>query len=146
MAQKILFQTEVSNLSDVSHLAQTLWPLLKAAQVVFFHGEVGAGKTTLIRKLALCAGVEDPVSSPTYSIVNPYLCKTGTLYHMDLYRLKTVNELEDMGFHEYLDDPSGTLWIEWPGLAAPFFKDEPGLLHLSITSLPPLRRIVLFEE
>lgn len=146
MAKVSLFQTEIAHLEDVPWVANQLWPLLQEAHLVLFHGEVGAGKTTLIRELALCAGVKDAVSSPTYSIVNPYLCKTGTLYHMDLYRLKTVNELEDMGFHEYLDDPQAKLWIEWPQLAMPYFKGAKGLLHLSMTSSPPLRRIELFEE
>ncbi len=146
MGKTILFQSEVAEVSQVPFLAEQLWPWIQKAHVVLFHGQVGAGKTTLIRSLAQCAGVQDAVSSPTYSIVNPYLCKTGTLYHMDLYRLKTVNELEDMGFHEYLDDPFATLWIEWPDLAFPFLKDETELMHLSIVSSPPLRRIELFVE
>jgi tRNA threonylcarbamoyladenosine biosynthesis protein TsaE len=146
MSPFFLFQAEIARLDELPLLANQLWPMIQDAPLVLFHGEVGAGKTTLIRELALCAGVKDAVSSPTYSIVNPYLCKTGTLYHMDLYRLKTVNELEDMGFHEYLDDPQAKLWIEWPDLATPYFKDEVAILHLSITSFPPLRRIELFEE
>lgn len=87
--------------------------------VVAFEGEMGAGKTTLIRALAKLLGVADAVSSPTFALVNEY--RDGhdqPVYHFDFYRLDSVAEAERMGAAEYLD--SGYLClVEWPGRVAP---------------------------
>ena len=75
-----------------------------------FEGNLGAGKTTLIKILAKKLGILDPISSPTFSYVNEYDHK---IFHFDCYRLKSIEEALDFGFEEYLD--SGKLcWIEWP--------------------------------
>jgi len=82
---------------------------------VAFEGEMGAGKTTLIRFICAELGVQDEVSSPTFSLVNEYLtARKETIYHFDLYRLNTPEEALGFGIEEYLD--SGKLClIEWPG-------------------------------
>ena len=81
--------------------------------VVLICGEMGVGKTTLIKELLLLYGVVDNVSSPTFSIINEYLIDSGeVIYHMDLYRINKIEELEEIGFFEYLE--SGNLcFIEW---------------------------------
>ena len=82
-------------------------------KVILISGEMGAGKTTLIKQMLLNLNVIDNVSSPTFSIVNEYKTKTEDfIYHMDLYRIDKIEELEGIGFFEYLD--SGNLcFIEW---------------------------------
>ncbi len=86
--------------------------------VVAFEGEMGAGKTTLIRALAAGLGVADDVSSPTFALVNEY--RDGhnqPIYHFDFYRIDSVEEAERMGAAEYLD--SGYLClVEWPARVA----------------------------
>lgn len=86
--------------------------------VVAFEGEMGAGKTTLIRALADVLGVEDDVSSPTFALVNEYRDGQGApLYHFDFYRVDSVEEAERMGAAEYFD--SGYLClVEWPARVA----------------------------
>ena len=75
-----------------------------------FEGNLGAGKTTLIKILAKKLGIIDPISSPTFSYVNEYDHK---IFHFDCYRLRSVEEALDFGLEEYLD--SGKMcWIEWP--------------------------------
>ena len=83
-------------------------------RVVTFEGEMGAGKTTLISALAAAMGIEDDVSSPTFSLVNEYQAASGQpVYHFDFYRINSIDEAERMGATEYLD--SGYLCLlEWP--------------------------------
>ncbi|MFM6949376.1 MAG: tRNA (adenosine(37)-N6)-threonylcarbamoyltransferase complex ATPase subunit type 1 TsaE [Aquirufa sp.] len=79
-----------------------------------FRGQMGAGKTTLIKEICQQLGVNHHVQSPTFSLVNEYLTKHGeTIYHFDLYRLKNVQEALEIGIEEYLDSGNICL-IEWP--------------------------------
>ena len=81
--------------------------------VVLICGEMGVGKTTLIKELLSINGVVDNVSSPTFSIINEYLIDNNeTVYHMDLYRINDISELENIGFFEYLES-GRTCLIEW---------------------------------
>ena len=81
--------------------------------VVLICGEMGVGKTTLIKELLSLNGVVDNVSSPTFSIINEYLIDNNeTIYHMDLYRINDITELENIGFFEYLES-GRTCLIEW---------------------------------
>jgi tRNA threonylcarbamoyladenosine biosynthesis protein TsaE len=83
-------------------------------KVVLFDGEMGAGKTTLIKEIAKQMGVAEPTGSPTYVLVNEYHTQNHQIiYHFDAYRLKDINEAYDMGFDEYLDSGS-YCFIEWP--------------------------------
>lgn len=82
-----------------------------------FYGKMGAGKTTFIKALCEALGVEDPVTSPTFALVNEYRSAiTGELiYHFDFYRIKKLEEVYDMGYEDYFY--SGALcFIEWPEL------------------------------
>ena len=82
-------------------------------EIVLISGEMGVGKTTLIKQILIGLNVIDNISSPTFSIINEYKTKSKDLiYHMDLYRINKIEELEQIGFFEYLE--SGNLcFIEW---------------------------------
>jgi len=85
----------------------------KPNNVIVFHGNMGAGKTTLIKALARELGVNDTTSSPTFSLVNEYHTNDNQyLYHFDVYRLKSENEALDMGIEEYLYS-GNWCFIEW---------------------------------
>ena len=83
-------------------------------KVWLFTGEMGAGKTTFIKTICKLLGVSDDMSSPSFSIVNEYAAgKNGFVYHFDLYRMKSINELREIGFDEYVF--SGKYcFVEWP--------------------------------
>ena len=82
-------------------------------KVILFNGEMGVGKTTLIKELAKVLGVTEPTSSPTFSLVNEYQTSNNQLvYHFDVYRLKNENEALDMGIDEYLYS-GNWCFIEW---------------------------------
>lgn len=80
---------------------------------ILFQGEMGAGKTTLIKDLVKCFGSEDTVTSPTFSIVNQYITKENkTIYHFDFYRIDDIEEAYDMGYEEYFYSGNICL-VEW---------------------------------
>ncbi|MFZ1687525.1 MAG: tRNA (adenosine(37)-N6)-threonylcarbamoyltransferase complex ATPase subunit type 1 TsaE [Flavobacteriales bacterium] len=101
------------------------------ARVFALHGELGAGKTTLIKGFCQALGVKDSPSSPSFAIVNEYWStEHGPVYHFDLYRLRDARELEGIGFTEYVDSDA-YCFVEWPELAADLLP--PGTVHIGIT-------------
>jgi len=100
---------------ELNQLKKTSVELKKniSHNVVLICGEMGAGKTTLIKELLSLMSVIDNVSSPTFSIINEYSTdKNEVIYHMDLYRIKNISELDNIGFFEYLESGK-TCLIEW---------------------------------
>lgn len=87
--------------------------LVSEKAIILFYGPMGAGKTHLIQNLVSAWGVENEVSSPTFSLVNEYEARFGEVYHFDLFRAESLDEIVDFGFTEYLDSGKPCL-IEWP--------------------------------
>ena len=102
------------HLDDLGRIAGYLLDKAGKCRVWLFSGELGAGKTTLIKAVCAALGVRSHMASPTFSIVNEYHTGDGEpVYHFDFYRLKNENEALDVGVDEYLD--SGKYcFIEWP--------------------------------
>ena len=118
-------------LPQLDTVASELAPLLDG--VVLLIGEMGAGKTTLIKALCHALGVTDEVSSPTFALVNEYLDgKSNPVYHFDLYRLENEEEALDFGVDEYLD--SGALClVEWPEKISKFLPQSITVIKLTDT-------------
>ncbi len=83
------------------------------SSIFLFYGEMGVGKTTLIKELVRQLGVREPSSSPSFSIVNEYQIEQGSLYHFDFYRIKSIEEAYDIGLEDYLYT-GNYIFIEWP--------------------------------
>ena len=90
---------------------------------ILLQGELGAGKSTLARALLHAMGYEGRVPSPTYTLVEPYRFPRGDIYHIDLYRVADVNELEFLGWSDF---QTGLKLVEWPE-RVPFLSDEADL-------------------
>lgn len=86
------------------------------AKVFLFYGEMGSGKTTLIKEICRQLGVTSSMSSPTFALVNEYSYDKGKIYHFDLYRVKNLEECLDIGMEEYLYS-GNYCFIEWPDVA-----------------------------
>lgn len=114
----------VDSLEELSLPAKALIKLLSNRPIAAFYGEMGVGKTTFIKVICQNLGVQENVSSPTFAIVNEYGDKNQQpIYHMDLYRLKTPDEIINIGAEEYFYSGNICL-IEWPEKAEELIPDE----------------------
>lgn len=106
-------------LDELTSVAKKLLLADPLNKIFLFEGEMGSGKTTLIKELSKALGSKDNFSSPTFSIVNDYRCEGSLIHHFDLYRLESEEELYDIGFEEYVSS-GNYLFIEWPEKALSF--------------------------
>ncbi|HQV40115.1 MAG: tRNA (adenosine(37)-N6)-threonylcarbamoyltransferase complex ATPase subunit type 1 TsaE [Flavobacteriales bacterium] len=121
---------ELRSPNDVADVAKALLGAYPDQRVFAFNGPMGVGKTTLIKALCEQLGVAAGMSSPSFSIVNEYrTAKGGTVYHFDLYRLNKPEELEGIGFTEYLDS-GHYCFVEWPELGRRYFP--PGVVDVEM--------------
>ena len=104
---------------------------LQPGMLVFLQGDLGAGKTTLVRGVLRGLGHQGAVKSPTYNLVEAYLINDQPLFHFDLYRLMDDEELEYMGMRDYLNKES-ICFIEWPDKGAGFLPEPDMLLEIKI--------------
>ena len=97
--------------------------------IILITGEVGTGKTTLIKEYCKLIGVEETVNSPTYTLINEYQNKRGKIVHMDLYRVKDINEINELGFFEYLEN--NIVIIEWPEIILKMIDIKYSLINIT---------------
>ena len=129
----------LSSLEDTKKLGQELAKeILKrkgeAAFVVFLDGDLGTGKTTLVKEIIFALGVKEKVKSPTFTIIEPYELNKENIYHVDLYRIIDPTELEIIGLREYLNESKAIIFIEWPEKSYGYLKKfdlKISLKHLS---------------
>ena len=140
---------ETFTLDDLEIVVKDLVEAAGDRTVWLFNGEMGAGKTTLIKAICKSMGVHSVMTSPTFSIVNEYQGR-DVIYHFDCYRLKSEEEAYDIGVEEYLD--SGRLClIEWPDKIASLLPEERFEIKLEIESLPdgqvnPIQRRIHYHK
>ena len=124
---------EIDSLNELDKVAEAVIDSLNGRTVVAFDAPMGAGKTTLISRIAAHLGAEDSVTSPTFAIVNQYEGKERTIYHFDMYRIERVEEALDFGSEEYLS--SGELClVEWPEKIEPLLPDDTMVVRIKILS------------
>ena len=129
----------LSSLEDTKKLGQELAKeILKrkgeASFVVFLDGDLGTGKTTLVKEIIFALGVKEKVKSPTFTIIEPYELNNENIYHVDLYRIIDSSELEIIGLREYLNESNAIIFIEWPEKSYGYLKKfdlRISLKHLS---------------
>lgn len=129
---------------DAARVVSSLLRAYPSSRVFTFNGPMGVGKTTLIKAICTALGVEDGMSSPSFALVNEYRTKAGApVYHFDLYRLNKVDELEGIGFTEYLDSGHYCM-VEWPGLGAGLYPS--GTIGVELLFSKGTGRTVTFAE
>lgn len=119
-------------LSDLESVAKQVLNNLKT-KTLLFYGEMGVGKTTLIKTLVKELGCNDEVSSPTFSIVNEYELKDDKIFHFDLYRIKNLEEAYNFGIEDYLD-AGHWVFIEWPEKIATILNNDFDIVNLELSA------------
>lgn len=134
---------EIESLSELPKVAEAVLGKLRGRSVVLFRGPMGAGKTTLISRIAAALGAEDTVTSPTFALVNQYEGEGGRrIYHFDFYRINNVEEALDLGYEEYFY--SGELClVEWPEKIEPLLPED--AMTVTITVGEDERRIFTID-
>jgi tRNA threonylcarbamoyladenosine biosynthesis protein TsaE len=128
MTMRIELPDEASTTALGERLAAEL--LQAGRGVVFLHGDLGAGKTTLARGLLRACGVTGTLRSPTYTLMEPYSAGGHGFLHLDLYRLTDPSEVENLGLRDY--PPESTIWlVEWPQRGAGFLPLPDLEVHLA---------------
>ena len=119
---------KINKIEDWQNVVNEIMPHFKH-NILLLKGNLGAGKTTFTKFLLKNLGSKDEVSSPTYAIVNEYHTPKGKVFHFDLYRMKNITEVYDIGMDEYLDNAQLCI-IEWPEI---YEEELEGLPHHEIT-------------
>lgn len=129
----IAMEIQINGLAGLPDVATKLLTFAGEEKIFLFDGEMGAGKTTFIKTFCKVLGVNDSVSSPTYSIVNEYVGKKNAVYHFDFYRIKNIQEAYDLGYEEYFYG-GGICLIEWPEKVEELLPDHYIKVEISILS------------
>ncbi|AYO31476.1 MAG: tRNA threonylcarbamoyladenosine biosynthesis protein TsaE [Thermoanaerobacteraceae bacterium] len=132
---------ETLNQNQTEKLGEALGKLLKAGDFLALAGDLGAGKTAFTRGIARGLGIHEDITSPTFTIINQYEAPVP-LAHMDAYRLKTPEELENAGFYDYMED--FVVVLEWADRVEELLPGD--VLWIYFTVLDENRRTIEFQS
>ncbi len=138
MRKKVLF-----DLSEIDNVSKLIVDKIKILKTILLRGELGSGKTTFVKSIFKNLGVNDNITSPTFSIVNEYNSSQNSFYHFDLYRIENINELDIIGFDEYINSEN-ICFIEWPEIAMEKIYNQ--YLDLEIKYISESKREILITE
>ena len=120
------------SIKEIGKTAKIVLSLNPSVKIFIFNGEMGSGKTTIIKALIKELGYKGNVSSPTFSLINEYL-NGDKIYHFDFYRINSRNELLDIGIDEYISR-NNWCFIEWPNLIVDMLPDKHIELNIDVIS------------
>lgn len=124
---------ELNTLEETKLLGAALMEGLPKSCLIFLQGQLGAGKTTLVRSILRAAGYQGAVKSPTYTLVEEYNIKGQKFFHFDLYRIADPEELEFMGIRDYMKEDA-ICFIEWAELGEAFLPSPDLILNMRVQS------------
>lgn len=121
----------IGNIEEWTQVITTITKDVSNYPIVLLYGDLGSGKTTFVNQLIQDWNGVDQASSPTFSIINEYDTDLGLIYHMDFYRLNSIEEVMNIGIMEYLESPSICI-IEWPELILPLIDMNHIAINISL--------------
>ncbi len=135
----------IKSIKNIGLAGSRIVDLIRNNNKVFcIYGEMGTGKTTLIKKTCELLNVKENVTSPTFTIINEYLsAEYGKIYHFDFYRINNIKEIYDIGVEEYFDDDC-IIFIEWPGIVKSILP--PKHIQINIKENKEKHRIISTTE
>ena len=117
----------LSSLDETKQLAEKLASFLTKENnypiSIHLSGDLGTGKTTLVKEVLNCLGIENFINSPTFTLIEPYEINDLKIFHIDLYRVEKITELSAIGLEEYLQEANSINFIEWPEKGSGFLKE-----------------------
>ena len=120
----------IKSKEEILPLAQSLIDLFQY-KIIVFTGDLGAGKTTIIKELVKLMGSTDSTSSPSFSIINQYQSPDGPIYHIDLYRMENIEEVFNLGIEELIYN-AHISFIEWPQIFWEYLDEPYHHIHISV--------------
>ncbi len=134
----------IDSLIEMDESAGEILKEIKPFKVIAFYGDMGAGKTTLIKSICNKLKVIETVTSPTFSLINEYTTQLGeVIYHFDFYRINNISEIFDFGYEEYFYS-NNLCFIEWPEKITDYLPVN--TLNIEIKVLPDSKRIVQLNK
>ena len=131
------------SLNKIDEISQIVIDKIKTIRVILLRGELGSGKTTLVKSVLKKMGINDCVTSPTFSIVNEYDFSENIIYHFDLYRIEKIEELDIIGFEDYIYSQN-ICFIEWPEIVLNNIDLQ--YLDIEIRNLGEDKREIIINE
>jgi tRNA threonylcarbamoyladenosine biosynthesis protein TsaE len=131
----------LNQLNQLPQIATELLQLAGGKKVFLFEAPMGAGKTTLIKAFCKELGVTEPVTSPTFSIVNEYIVGNSSIYHFDFYRLKDEQEAYDLGYEEYFYS-GNYCFVEWPQKINSLLPEDAFLIKIELRDQTLFRTLI----
>lgn len=137
---------KITGLEDYPQAAREFIGQMQGARIFAFYGNMGSGKTTLIKSICKELGVEDSINSPTFAIVNEYEDKEQrTIFHFDFYRIKSLEEVYNMGYEEYVYSDA-ICFMEWPELIEELLPEETTKVYIEENGQGEREVKILFNE
>ena len=131
------------SLTNIDEISQLIVDKIKTIKTIMLRGELGSGKTTIVKSVLKKIGVNEVVTSPTFSIVNEYNSAETIVYHFDLYRIENTEELDVIGFEDYIYSQN-ICFIEWPEIVLDKINFK--YLDIEIKYLDENNREILISE
>jgi tRNA threonylcarbamoyladenosine biosynthesis protein TsaE len=131
-------------LADLDARGVGIGQRLSAPALVVLHGDLGAGKTTLVQAICRGLGVTEPVTSPTFALIHEYPSPAGRVVHCDLYRLESPRDVAALGLDDLLADPAVIMLVEWPDRAGALLPQA--TLSVTLSHLPTKPDVRLCAE
>ncbi len=139
-----MFEVVSKSPDDTAAIGEKIGKIISTGTVICLYGDLGAGKTFFVKNLAKGLGINEEVTSPTFNIMNVYDGKLP-LYHFDLYRLEQEQELDDIGFFDYVEEPDGIVVIEWADKFGECLPDDYISLTIEHMEESPQERKLIFD-
>ncbi|MBE6294921.1 MAG: tRNA (adenosine(37)-N6)-threonylcarbamoyltransferase complex ATPase subunit type 1 TsaE [Bacteroidales bacterium] len=140
------YTIKIKGLEDYPQAAREFIGQMQGARVFAFYGKMGSGKTTLIKSICEELGVEDSINSPTFAIVNEYEDREHrTIFHFDFYRIKSLEEVYNMGYEEYVYSDA-ICFMEWPELIEELLPEETTKVYIEENGQGEREVRILFNE